>query len=282
MSSGTRCRSYSPRTSTEIATADGRLFLGRFQPARPGSTTLVTGDGQFVLALSTIVSARPIGTGFWKRLDGSLNLGFSSSRSSGVTQLNGSFDANYRRPSFESSLSTDTTLTRSEDTGDDVRLSTQLGYNRLRANRWFVGGFGRFERNESLGIDLRSTLGGLIGRRLIQAQRSRFMLAGGLSGNREQVQNADARSNLEAVLGASYSYFRYDSPKTDVEIDGLVLPSLSDAGRVRVELRTSVVRELWRDFVFSVSAYDSFDSRPPSAGALKNDAGVTTSVGWTF
>ncbi len=266
----------------EVQMLNGRILLGQFQPAQPGKTELETIGGPIVLALYDIASVRPIGASFWKRLDGGLSFGFSHTKSSGVTQLDSSFNASYRRPAFEMTLAEDMTVSRTPGADDTSRASLQLGYNRLLANRWSVGGFGLVERNESLGVDFRGTLGGLVGRRLTQSPRSRFLVGGGIAGNRELPTGESARTNVDAVVLASYSFFRYDSPKTNLNTSTVVSPSLSDPGRVRVAVRAGIQQDIWKDFGFAVTFFDTYDSRPPAVDALKNDYGVTTSVSWTF
>jgi hypothetical protein len=44
----------------------------------------------------------------------------------------------------------------------------------------------------------------------------------------------------------------------------------------------AVRRELWKDFFVGLNMFDTFDSRPPSPGADRNDVGVVTSIGWSF
>ena len=61
----------------------------------------------------------------------------------------------------------------------------------------------------------------------------------------------------------------------------LVLPSLSDTGRIRLEANTRLSRDIVGDLDMALNVYDSFDSRPPSAGR-RNDAGVTVTLGWRF
>ncbi len=61
-----------------------------------------------------------------------------------------------------------------------------------------------------------------------------------------------------------------------------VLPSLSDSGRVRVEFRSRLRREIVKDFFLSLSLYDSYDSDPPVIGVERNDWGLTSSLGWSF
>jgi hypothetical protein len=277
-----KVRSVAAPEQFEVELLNGRILLGQFQPAEAGKAGLATIGGPIVLPLADIVSVRPIGTRFWKRLDGGLSLGFSHTKSSGVTQFDSSFNASFRRPAFEATLAADTTVSRSPGADDTSRASIQLAYNRILANRWSVGGFGLLERNESLGVDFRGTLGGLVGRRLTQSQHSRFIVGGGIAGNRELPTGESARTNLDAVFLASYSFFRYDSPKTNLTSSMVASPSLSDPGRVRIAVRTGIQQDIWKDFGFAVTFFDTYDSRPPTADALQNDFGVTTSVSWTF
>jgi hypothetical protein len=94
--------------------------------------------------------------------------------------------------------------------------------------------------------------------------------------------SGDSTSNIEAVLGLSSSYFTYNSPKTSFTLNTAAFPSLNVGGRVRVELDTSLTREIVSDFTVGFTVYDSYDSKPPTEGAKKNDIGVTLNVGWVF
>ena len=49
-----------------------------------------------------------------------------------------------------------------------------------------------------------------------------------------------------------------------------------------MEANASVSREVFKDFSVAVTFYESYDNRPPSAEANKNDAGATVSIGFTF
>ena len=42
------------------------------------------------------------------------------------------------------------------------------------------------------------------------------------------------------------------------------------------------IHEIVRDFSVGFTIYDSYDNRPPSADASKNDVGLSLTIGWTF
>jgi hypothetical protein len=46
------------------------------------------------------------------------------------------------------------------------------------------------------------------------------------------------------------------------------------------DLRVSY--ELVKDFMLTVTLFDSFDNKPQSEGAPKNDYGTTLAISWSF
>ena len=153
---------------------------------------------------------------------------------------------------------------------------------RYYGRRWFVSGVGRFESNESLGLVLRSEVGGVVGQRLLNTNHAQFQVGGGLVVNNEEGVDTETTQNVEGVLAANVSYYAYDRPKTNLDATVLYYPSLSNWGRQRVQIDSALRRELWKDFFFSFSVYYSFDSAPPNPAASSNDVGLVTSLGWSY
>jgi hypothetical protein len=78
------------------------------------------------------------------------------------------------------------------------------------------------------------------------------------------------------------SFFRHDYPKTALDLSLLMFPELNRWGRVRANANVRLKRELFRDFIAAITAYDTFDSQPQVAAVDRNDIGVSFSIGWTF
>jgi hypothetical protein len=236
------------------------------------------------LPISEVTEVERIGARFWSRLDGSVDAGFNYSRSSGIAQTTLNMNASYRRPAFLLQFTSSATVTaQSDGTGDDDRATAQFSYVRYRGRRLYVAGQGSLENNESLGLLLRSQVGGLIGQRLVNSNRAQFQVGGGLMVNDEKIVDvADSQNNLEGVLVMTTSFYTYDRPKTDFTSSVQYFPSLSDWGRQRLQIDSSVKRELWKDFFFGFTLYDSFDSAPPNPDAARNDVGVSISLGWSY
>ena len=104
----------------------------------------------------------------------------------------------------------------------------------------------------------------------------------GLRVNREKPLEGESTSNLEAALGFSFDRFSYDFPKVDIYATVSGFAGLTDWGRVRAELDLRIKREILRDFSVSLRFYESYDSRPVTEGAARNDYGGSVGIGWTF
>src|SRR5688572_30866663 len=105
-------------------------------------------------------------------------------------------DTLYRQPASQARIAASMTLTRTEEEeGRDDRASVDLSYQRHPRQRWFVLGFGRFETNESLGLTLRSQIGGAVGPRLVNSNRARMSIGAGLGVNDERGVDVEPTRN---------------------------------------------------------------------------------------
>ena len=154
----------------EVETANRQRLYGAL--ATPNDRRIQIGDTPTLLPLEDLIQITPIGVGFWAKLEGKVDAGFSYTKSSGVAQVNLNGDVRYRRPAFLVHWNGSATLTE-QSNGDqaDDRAATELQYARYRGPNWFISGATRFETNESLGLELRSQIGGLVGRRLISTNQ---------------------------------------------------------------------------------------------------------------
>jgi hypothetical protein len=225
----------------------------------------------------------PIGASFWKKLDGSVDVGFSYTRSSQVAQLNVNSTTLYRRPAFEGRLVGSGTFTQNGTDGTkDDRGTIQGSYVRFRGERLVISAGAGVETNKSLGLLLRTQVGVSAVPRLINTNRAQLIIGGGLAANDERGVDTEPTQNLEGLGTLRYSYYRYDTPRTNVDVGFQYFPSLSNFGRQRIQLDASAKREFWKDVFLSINMFDTFDSRPPNASADKNDIGVSLSFGWTY
>jgi hypothetical protein len=267
----------------EAMTRDGVRYFGTLERG-PDRTIAVSGPtGVQTLPMNEVTLITPIGRSFWSKLDGSIDLGFSYTRSSGVAQLNLNWDTVYRKPASSTSLTASFTQTAQDDEDErDDRGYVELAYLRYPWKRWFVTGLGRFETNESLGLDLRSQAAFAVGPRLINSTRAQMAAGAGVAVNDERGVDVESTRNVEALFVFATSYYTYDRPKTNLDINLQYYPSLSEPGRHRVQFDGSAKRELWKDFFVALTVYNSYDNRPPNPAANSNDVGIVLSLGWSY
>jgi hypothetical protein len=267
----------------EVVLSDGRRYLGRLAGADPGVLMVVAAQLQTPLPMSEVTSISPIGTSFWRKIDGSFDAGFTYSRSSGVAQLNLNSQTVYRAPAYEirGSVSATTTETDDGESGDD-RAAAELSYLRHPWRRWFIAVAGRFERNESLGIALRSQVGISSGPRVINSNRGQLAFGAGIVGNDERGVDVEPVQTLEALLIARSSFYTYDRPTTTFDASLQYYPSLSDPGRHRMQLDAAIKQELFKDLFVSASLFNTYDNRPPNPSSNSNDIGTMLSIGWRY
>ena len=151
-----------------VITIDGRRLVGSLRPGATGILLLAGDGGDLSFELSGITGIEALGQRFWDKLDGSVGAGFDYTRSSGVSQFTFNSDVTYRQPKYVAAVIGAATLTGQNADSESGKVANgQLTYERFRGRRLFAGGAAQFETNESLGITLRSQLGGLIGARLV-------------------------------------------------------------------------------------------------------------------
>jgi len=269
----------------EAVTADGRRFVGTLTAAPDRSIAVTGSSGTDTIEMQEVVLITPIGRNFWSKLDGSIDAGFSYTKSSGIAQLNLNSETVYRRPAFAGRVAASVTQTGQSDESeddDDDRATVEASYLRYPWQKYFVFVATKFESNKSLGLALRSELSAAAGPRLINSIRAQMTVGGGLSVNDERGVDVEATQNIEGVLTFRTAYYTYDRPKTNLDVSMAYYPSLSNLGRHRVQFDASAKRELWKDLFVSVSLFNTYDNRPPNPSANNNDVGIVTSIGWTY
>jgi hypothetical protein len=225
---------------------------------------------------------RRLNTSFWKRLDGSLDLGASYTSASSLFSLDFAGSLGVERPGYEVSVDASANLSSQPGIEDTRRSNLSLAYARRFENRWVALAQGKLEQNRELGFDLRSSLAGGGGRYLAWSRRDKLLAGLGLSLNRERPIEGESTTNVEAMAILSYDRFSYDFPKVDIALTVAGFASLNDGGRYRLEIDARLKRELVKDVYATLRGYESYDNRPPTAGAPTSDYGITFALGWSF
>lgn len=111
----------------------------------------------------------------------------------------------------------------------------------LRWDNWYYSGMGDFLQSSVQNIKLQNTLGGGVGRYLKNTNHVVWTATGGLAWQQvnyhENFVPVSSENVASALVSSNLSLFYFD--KTALTVKALVLPALSDPGRVHFSLNTS-------------------------------------------
>jgi hypothetical protein len=274
------------RQLLQVELSSGKRHLGQaFAGSEAGRVRIAASEGRegHEVAFVDVVRMDPIDQGdLVARLDGYVTAGYDYTKANARQQL--TFTGGLSNRNEKRLLSADGSFTMTSQDGleDSDRFDASFGNKRFLRHRRFWQGFLGFEGNDELGLDLRSTLGAVYGSFVVQDARQEWSLYTGLAVTDEHFQTQEKQQSLEGVLGTSYSFFLFNNPEANLDASFMLLPSLTESGRLRSELKLRSRYEIVSDLFFEISLYHSYDSDPDAEVDTTSDYGVTTSLGYSF
>lgn len=265
-----------------IALADGTLLFGSLKPGTADSVIIVTDTAAVTSATRNVVSLERLKPDFWSALDGSIKAGIGFTQQNAKTDFTLGADVKYVRRSYITKLDFNYQYSRQDDTDDIYNLSANLAHGRQFTGRWFYIAFLDGARNSQLSLDWRGTVGGGLGRFLMQSNRSDLSVWVAPAYAYEQYAGESANSAFPLVLAADYMLAFKGAHDTDISSRLAVLPIIGEGGRWRLSFTLNFEREIVNNLNLGIQIAEAYDSQPPSADAEKNDFSLTTYLGWSF
>ena len=260
---------------------DGRLMFGHIGSDTAANKILVVLDTiRIPLNFNEIVRITRIKESFWDRFELSMDLGYSYTKASTVSQLSFSGKSSYRAYRNSLGLNWTSITTEQKDRPQSRNRDVNLDAKRIFKRKWFLTTGLGLQQNTELGLDLRLSWLTGVGRYLKQTNHSLLQGSGGVSINREWAQNTPNSYNLEAVFTIAFSRFIYKTPKMDLDSYFNVYPNLTDFGRVRTEFEIKFKWELIKDLYWNLTFKSSSDNKPPSGEKANIDYNIIVSFGW--
>lgn len=260
-------------------------IINKTGTADPSGQDFQIESGKSVIRLrqSEVTRIQQREVSFWDQLTGSIDYGFSFASASSSTNSSLGADVAYRTPKNVVQLATSSQFDSQSSGKNTNRFTFDSYYGRTLTEKWIGAGlFGLLKSNQQ-DLNLRSTYGGALVRRLFQSDRTSLQAVGGLVYNHEryvsQPGTEPVHNNLEALLGLRFVMFHFKT--MNINSQAFLFPGLTDAGRIRLASQSNLRIELVRNFFWNLQLYENHDSHPPVI-APKNDLGVTASLGWTF
>jgi Protein of unknown function, DUF481 len=241
-------------------------------------------ENKVVLNSQQIVDVSVTSEKFLQRFTGGFGLGFIYTKANESAQYSLSGLAAYPRERWAaqagilsnlSSVTNSPTSTRNQLTFEGMHL--------LPPNNYFVGAFDGLLQSSEESIAGQNSLGGGIGRYLKNTNRAIFTVLAGAAWQRTDYNPTlfpiATQNATTAVIRSNLKLIKFN--KTNLDISALVLPSLSDPGRIYLSTNASYYIKLGWNLTWNVSFYGSWDNHPPQ-NLPGSDYGSTTGLNWTF
>jgi hypothetical protein len=269
----------------EVELVDGVRHFGAVVPSGEDRVLMVmTGQGTVRVPFDQIVQFTQTRTTTRAgKIDISISAGFNFTQATDSTQF--SFDGTLKRRTrrFASQWGF---FALYSDTSDQTNRRTNLDYQILRhlPGRWTYETLATLQKNEQLGLDLRTLVRATAQHRTVRTSLRELWLGAGLALSNEHFTEPDIpRDNsVEGAFTLRYRAFHFDEPELEIHNLFVVYPSLTTSGRVRSELNLDVRRELVKDLFWSLALYWTYDNKPVGLEAEKEDLSIVGSLGWVW
>lgn len=221
---------------------------------------------------------------FLQRFNGAVNLGLNYTKGNNATQYNLGTDVQYLRERWMAEANYNSSLSSNSGSATSIRNQLDLrSYHLLRWNNYFYGGLASFLQSSVQEINLQTTIGGGIGHFFTNTNRTSIAVLGGLGWvgtNYNSSANLQGTQNVATALIAGQARL-FKFKKTNLDAYAVLLPALSDPGRVRFNTNVTYYLKLFGNLSWNASFYGNWDSRPPD-DFPGSDYGASSGVSWTF
>jgi Protein of unknown function, DUF481 len=273
-----------------VKTEDGTVYTGKLSSAatpggRPMSIEIASAPEKEVeVPQSQLIALNQTDESFRHRFNGAISTGILYSKGNETTQYNVASQVEYPRERWSSQVAVNSSFASSSNASISTRNQVDVGGLRLlRWNNWFYSGRGNFLQSSVQGIDLQTTLGGGIGRYLRNSNRASLYVLGGFAWQNAQYKTYTAGQGAQnaaaGLVEAELKVFRFK--KTDLDISAVVLPGISEPGRIRANTNASYYIKLFSDLSWNFSFYGNWDNQPPPT-LSGSDYGTSSGLSWTF
>lgn len=274
-----------------VKTEGGSVYKGSLKtpktpPDRPVEIHVMeTSEPEHSIESSQVVRMIATSDRFWERFSGEISFGSIYSKGNQSTQYSLGASTAYVRERWNAGATYDSNLSKSTGVTASTRNSVGLtAFHLLPPKNWLYAGLGGFLQSSEQSIQLQTVLGGAVGRYLVNTNEATVQLLGGAAWLDTSYQGTTAKpierqNTAAALIYANARFFKFS--KTKLDATAVVLPALSDPGRVRVDTNATYYVKIFGKVDWNLSFYGNWDNQPPR-GLSGSDYGVSSGLSWSY
>jgi Protein of unknown function, DUF481 len=273
-----------------VKTQDGSVYRGTLRTVdssakRPIQFEISEGpDHTVTIDQPKIIRMTETSATVWQRFNGQITSGISYSKGNQATQYNLGASLEYPSERWVAGGSYNSSLASSTGTTVSTRNALDLFAGRLlRWDNWFYAGVADSLQSSEQGIDFRTNLGGGVGRYFKNTSRANIWLLGGLAWQNTRYSQSLGEQGTQnvaaALIAAQAKFFVFN--KTNLTVNGYILPALSQPGRVYTNTTITYYVKLFGRLNWNISFYGNWDNQAPR-NFSGSDYGTSSGLAWAF
>lgn len=263
-----------------ILTRNRRRF-GHIKTTESGTVQITLEDGIIEdYRLSEIIGLQEIEDSFFKRLRGSIDLGYNITKAKNNSQFTIASKLSYKSQLWLLQGSVNVLNSSQDDSEDVKRTDANIETIRLIGKQWYFLADISFLSNTEQALESRISPSLGIGNFLISSNKMFLGATVGVIYNAENFTDSSLnRNSSEAYLGLSLNM--YDFKDFSLYMDTRIIPSLSESSRLRSDFDLTLKYDLPLDFYIKLGFTYNYDNRPAVIGN-EFDYIFTSGFGWDF
>jgi hypothetical protein len=267
-----------------VESVDHQVYFGRILK-HPVQRFIYIADGNDSIPfdVENISNLYPLEKSVMQRFSGSVGLGYSYTRSSGLGRLNFNGDAKYTSRKSELGMSFSGIYTIYDSLFSRDKEDVAMKYNYYFIRNWFATAFLAYQRNLELGLEHRFQVGLGIGNKFLTQKNVYGWARSGVVINQENSTEGTSSGILTELYGqVEINLFKFEKPEINILLEQTFYYSLSQSGRFRNDGSLTITWEIFKDFNLNFEPYNNYDSKPPSSESHKFDYGLVFGINYVF
>lgn len=264
-----------------ITLLDGRRFNTSINTDSVQKNNVILFDNKNIVEteITKVVSLDPLSKSFLKRLNAAFDAGINLTKANNSQQITANALLGYTTFNWNL-LSTANLVFGKQDNTDDIqRYEGNINAQRFLPKEWYLSGGLDFLSNSDQQLKLRTTTNLGAGYFFIKNNSFYFGTGAGFAYNNESYSNLtdDKKNSLESYVATEFN--KYDIGNLSILTSAILSPSLTEAGRVRLDAKFNLKYDLTSQIYIKTGITYNFDNQPIS-DSPNGDYVFQTTFGW--
>ncbi len=261
--------------------SDGLRINGTMYSPVPDSVYVESIFGAtYHYAIADLVYLKGVKSTFWHRIDFDVDMGLNYAKANSVLQFSVRSNLYYQANKWDIKFYINNNSSSQAEVEDVRRNEGGVNHKFYLPEDWFSSFAVTFLSNTEQALDLRTSGSAGVGKFLSHTNRAYWDAGAGLSFSNEQYSNeTEGKNSLEAFGAVEVNIF--DVGDLDLYSYLIVYPSLTTAGRIRVDFKFDFKYDLVKDLYLKIGTTINYDNKPAISGN-ETDYVFYTNIGWKF